>query len=201
LNILLLGYDTLKSLLAGHRVFTLSQDGPINLKTMRGFDLIISYGYRHIIPAEILEWCPAINLHISYLPWGRGAHPLFWALYSGEPIGVSIHYVDEGIDTGPIIIQREVQIDERGTLTTEYQALQAAVQDLFRELVQGQIFQSTPQVGTGSYHKSADLIREALPQGWDTPVAYVREYGADSELSSQFWEQYQDEIGGKTKNG
>ncbi|MCL0081308.1 hypothetical protein M1N64_03665 [Peptococcaceae bacterium] len=42
----------------------------------------------------------AINLHISFLPWNRGADPNFWSFIENAPVGVSIHYLDEGIDTG-----------------------------------------------------------------------------------------------------
>ena len=48
----------------------------------RGYSFLISYGYRHILRNDILSLFPdkAINLHISYLPWNRGADPNFWSL-------------------------------------------------------------------------------------------------------------------------
>jgi hypothetical protein len=77
------------------------------------YDLIISFGYRHIISKEIIKSvnCPIINLHISYLPYNRGAHPNFWSFYDKTPSGVTIHLVNEGIDTGPIIYQRHIIFD------------------------------------------------------------------------------------------
>jgi len=50
------------------------------IKSTVGYDLVISYGYRHILKKEIIESskAPIVNLHISYLPWNRGAHPNFW---------------------------------------------------------------------------------------------------------------------------
>ncbi len=52
-----------------------------------------------------------INLHISFLPWNRGAHPNFWSFYDDTPKGVTIHLIDEGIDTGAIIYQKEITFD------------------------------------------------------------------------------------------
>ena len=54
---------------------------------------------------------PIVNLHISYLPWNRGAHPNFWSFFDATPTGVSIHLIDKGIDTGPIIVQKKVKLD------------------------------------------------------------------------------------------
>ena len=75
------------------------------------YDLIISFGYCKIINRSILDRikCPIINLHISYLPFNRGAHPNFWSFFDNTPSGVTIHLIDEGIDTGPIIYQKIVK--------------------------------------------------------------------------------------------
>src|SRR4051812_27787613 len=64
-------------------------------------DFLVSYGYRHIIGADILAQFPrrAVNLHISYLPWNRGSDPNLWSLLDGTPTGVTIHYLEAGIDT------------------------------------------------------------------------------------------------------
>ena len=76
------------------------------------YDLIFSFGFRQIIKAEKLKivGCPIINLHISYLPYNRGAHPSFWSFYEDTPSGVSIHLIDNGIDTGPILYQKLIFI-------------------------------------------------------------------------------------------
>ena len=73
------------------------------------FDLIISFGYKYIIPNEIIvASCPIVNLHISYLPFNRGSHPNFWSHFDDTPSGVTIHLIDEGIDTGPYLFQKRV---------------------------------------------------------------------------------------------
>ena len=72
-------------------------------------DLIISFGYKHIINQNILNIVkrPIINLHISYLPFNRGSHPVFWSFVENTPKGVSIHEIDKEIDLGNIIFRKK----------------------------------------------------------------------------------------------
>ena len=49
-----------------------------------------------------------INLHISYLPYNKGAHPNFWSWVKNTPKGVSIHLISEKIDAGDIIFQKKL---------------------------------------------------------------------------------------------
>jgi len=76
-------------------------------------DLIVVCGYKYIIPKEIFD-IPifrTINIHPSYLPAYRGQHVVNWAIINGEKeTGVTIHYIDEEIDTGDIIVQKKISI-------------------------------------------------------------------------------------------
>ncbi|MCS7164206.1 MAG: methionyl-tRNA formyltransferase [Thermodesulfovibrio sp.] len=77
------------------------------------FFIVVAYG--KILPKEILEIPQkgCINLHASLLPKYRGAAPIQWALIKGEKItGVTTMLMDEGVDTGPILLQKEVLIDD-----------------------------------------------------------------------------------------
>lgn len=64
----------------------------------------------------------AINIHTGITPEYRSADPIFWALYQGEPekVGVTIHYIDAGIDTGAIIYQQTVPVYANDSLATIY---------------------------------------------------------------------------------
>lgn len=99
------------------------------------FDFLISHGYRHILRKPVLDQFPnhAINLHISLLPWNRGADPNFWSFLENTPKGVTIHHIDPGVDTGDIIAQREVRVRTNDTLSTSYARLQAEIVILFHE--------------------------------------------------------------------
>ena len=98
----------------GHAV--IEMEDPIDnefIKTNK-IAFMVSYGYRHIMRRPVLEFMKdrIVNLHIAYLPWNRGADPNLWSFLEDSPKGVSIHYVDDGIDTGDIIIQRELYFTE-----------------------------------------------------------------------------------------
>jgi methionyl-tRNA formyltransferase len=136
--------------------------------------LAISYGYRHILKKSIIESsdAPIINLHISYLPWNRGAHPNFWSFFDCTPSGVSIHLVDEGVDTGPILYQRYVNFSrDQVTFSQTYNQLILEIELLFkenlREIISG-TYNPIPQRRKGTYHKAADLPSDF--SGWDSNI-------------------------------
>lgn len=79
-------------------------------------DLLISVLGNQIFKKEIINLASkgCINLHTALLPKYRGLMPTFWVMKNNEKYtGVSVFYVDEGIDTGPIIIQKRVEIGDR----------------------------------------------------------------------------------------
>lgn len=84
-------------------------------------DLIVVFAYGKILPKEVLEIPRAgcWNIHLSLLPKYRGASPVQWAILEGEnTTGVTIMLMDEGMDTGPILLQREIKIEEIDTTPT-----------------------------------------------------------------------------------
>lgn len=154
----------------------------IDLAALEGVDLVVSYGYRHILPAAVLAGCRCINLHVSLLPWNRGADPNVWSQLEGTPGGVSIHEMDSGIDTGPILVQRALSFNEEDTLAGSYAALCAAIEQLFQEhwpaLADGSL-RARPQQGAGSFHRAREFaaIREQLlgEEGWNVSIRVLRE--------------------------
>jgi methionyl-tRNA formyltransferase len=140
-------------------------------------ELVVSHRYRHIIKPPLLRLVGdhAINLHISYLPWNRGADPNLWSWIEDTPKGVTIHYIDEGVDTGDIIAQREVEFEHGETLASSYARLETEMLRLFVEqwprIRTGECDRRT-QRGEGSMHRVADRqqIEHRLVAGWATPV-------------------------------
>jgi methionyl-tRNA formyltransferase len=117
-----------------------------------------------------------INLHISYLPWNRGADPNLWSFLEKTPSGVSIHQIDEGVDTGPILAQIPVDQDlKTGTLASSYEKLVAEIEILFFRILPGilnQEIKPKKQEPGGSFHKikDKDAYLELLHSGWNTPL-------------------------------
>ncbi len=81
-------------------------------------DVIVVIAFGQILPKEILEMTPygCINVHASLLPKYRGAAPIQWAVINGEKIsGVTTMQMDEGLDTGDMLLKTEVVLDEKET--------------------------------------------------------------------------------------
>ena len=134
----------------------------VSVNEISSYDWIISYGYRHIITEKILNASknPIINLHISYLPYNRGAHPNYWSFKENTLKGVTIHFIDSGIDTGPILVQKKCQFNRDDTLKTSYQKLKIEIEELFYlyfdKIVNHEI-SPIPQNKKGTFHKKSDL--------------------------------------------
>jgi phosphoribosylglycinamide formyltransferase-1 len=83
-------------------------------------DLVVSAGFMRILPAEFVNRFPTINSHPALLPDFPGAHAVRDALAAGVLVtGTTVHWVDAGIDTGPIITQMQVPVipgDDEATL-------------------------------------------------------------------------------------
>jgi methionyl-tRNA formyltransferase len=140
MNILVLGQKNqeLESIITkdGHRVVQKESSIDVAFLEKNHIDFVISYGYRYIIQDDVLSFMKGriINMHISYLPWNRGAYPNLWSFLEDTPKGVTIHYIDEGIDTGDIIAQRELFFEpDRHTLITTYSLLHKEMIALFKE--------------------------------------------------------------------
>ncbi|HVW88004.1 MAG TPA: phosphoribosylglycinamide formyltransferase [Gaiellaceae bacterium] len=103
-----------------------------------GVELVVLAGYMHLLTEPFLRRFPEriVNVHPSLLPAFPGAHAIRDALAAGvETTGVTVHVVDEGLDTGPVIVQEEVPVEPRATLEerihgVEHRLLPEVVRDL-----------------------------------------------------------------------
>lgn len=138
---------------------------PETLETIRQLrpDIGVSVFYGYILRRALLDLLPAgcINLHPAFLPYNRGAHPNVWSIVDGTPAGATLHYIDEGVDTGDIIAQRPVPVDPTDTGETLYRKLERASLDLFRDAwpdIRVGRARRTPQPrGEGTSHRVRDL--------------------------------------------
>ena len=96
-----------------------------NINLNDNYDFLLSYGYKYKISYKILKKFKynCLNLHISYLPWNKGADPNFWSFAENTPRGVSIHQINEKIDEGPIIFRKKISYKENDTLESSYNYL------------------------------------------------------------------------------
>ncbi len=102
-----------------------------------------------------------INLHPAYLPFNRGQYPNVWSIIEGTPAGVTIHYLDEGIDTGDIVAQREIPVEPIDTGESLYRKLERAGLELFMEMWPriraGDVRRAAQRDQEGTYHKTRDV--------------------------------------------
>lgn len=97
-----------------------------------GVSLVVCAGYMHLLTQAFLERFRAINVHPSLLPRFPGTHAVEDALAAGvEETGVTVHFVDEGIDTGPTILQERVPVLPGDTP----ESLHARIQDVEHRLL------------------------------------------------------------------
>ena len=101
---------------------------------------IIVVGYGRIIPQWMIDLAPLgnLNLHASLLPKYRGAAPIQWAIAQGEKVtGVTTMRIDAGLDTGDILLQREMKISDEDTAETLAPRLATMGADLMVETLNG----------------------------------------------------------------
>ena len=167
---------------SGEKVFQKSSKLFLKNKHLQSSELIISYGYKYIINNKILKKFKnkAINLHISYLPWNRGTYPNFWSFLENTPSGVTIHIMDKGIDTGPIIFQKKIFHSKEATLVSSYNKLEKNIEKLFfknwNRIKKQKYKKIKKNLKKGTTHKIKDKIKfdYLLLKGWNTKVKNLR---------------------------
>jgi phosphoribosylglycinamide formyltransferase-1 len=94
---------------------------------LRGVELVVLAGYMHLLTPPFLDRFPnrIVNVHPSLLPDFPGAHAIDDALAAGvDTTGVTVHFVDEDLDTGAVIRQEPVSVEPRGTLVERIHAVE-----------------------------------------------------------------------------
>jgi methionyl-tRNA formyltransferase len=152
-------------------------------------DVFVVAAYGQILPKSILEIPPkgAINVHASLLPKYRGASPIAQAIMDGETkTGVTVMQMDEGMDTGDIILKDEIEISDSDTTESLSKKLSALGAKLIREALYSERREKqtgaeatycgliTKEAGKIDFNKSSfeirNLVRAAIPR----PVAFTR---------------------------
>lgn len=125
-------------------------------------DLLVSVMFGYILKKDILAVAKfgAVNLHPAYLPYNRGAHPNVWAIVEGTPAGVTLHSIDDRVDTGKILAQEKVKVELTDTGRSLYWKLEQAAYELFiktwPKLVKDELTTKSQKPG-GSEHRVKDL--------------------------------------------
>jgi methionyl-tRNA formyltransferase len=119
-----------------HQPAKIKTDEALHLFASENADAAIVVAYGRILPTSFLH-APrfgCINVHFSLLPHYRGAAPVNWAIVRGEKeTGVTTMQIDEGLDTGPILLQRSTRIGDQETATELMERLSVEGAELLSE--------------------------------------------------------------------
>ncbi len=141
----------------------LSQQDAIDKLRRLELDLAILAWWPYIIKESLIN-IPKIgclNFHPSYLPYNRGKDPNFWAIVENAPFGVSIHFVETGIDSGDIAFQSYIETSWEDSGKTLYEKATREIVKLFKNnfsrIKSGDIPRKPQDLSQGSFHKRKEL--------------------------------------------
>jgi len=134
------------------------------------------------VTTVVLAWWPrivhklnklginVINTHPSYLPYNRGKHPYYWSMVDETPFGVSIHRVNDGVDTGQILWQRRIDLTPLDTGSTAYDKSVEAMQQLLLSNLPCIAMEVFPNAydqdeSEATYHHSSELEVPVVRKG------------------------------------
>lgn len=127
-------------------------------------DLIVAVHFPYVVPAEalLLARMGWLNLHPAYLPHNRGWHTPSWTILDGAPAGATLHFMDEGIDTGDIVARSEIPAYPEDTANSLYRKLKQEEARLFKKawphIVDGTFERMPQESNEGTAHRRSDLF-------------------------------------------
>lgn len=153
---------------------------PENIEELKKYqaDVIVVVAFGQILPREILELTPygCINVHASLLPSYRGAAPIQWAVINGEAVsGVTTMQMDEGLDTGDMLLKTEVPLEPKETGGSLHDKLAAAGASLcvrtLKALEEGTV---TPKKQGESPTAYASMLKKEMGEiRWEEPAISI----------------------------
>jgi methionyl-tRNA formyltransferase len=128
-------------------------------------DYIINVHFPYIFPGAILKTpkCGVLNLHPAYLPFNRGWHTPIWAILDGTAYGATLHFMDEGLDTGDIVCQEQIKVYPFDTADSLYRRVKKLEFAIFKKawpvLLSGAYVPMPQPEAKMTAHKKKDIMR------------------------------------------
>ncbi len=162
-------------------------------------ELVIVVAYGKILPKEILEYPKygCINIHASLLPELRGAAPIQWSIINGlEKTGVTSMMMDEGLDTGDMLISREIPIGENENAESLHDRLSVLGASVLEETIialeKGELHRTAQDHSKFTY--APMLSKELSPIDWKSTAKQIH----DKIRGLAPWPSATAVLGGKT---
>ena len=129
------------------------------------YDLVLSIHCKQMFPPLLVNSVRCVNVHPGFNPHNRGWFPQVFSIINGLRAGVTIHEIDEQLDHGPIIVQREYTIEPWDTSGSAYRKIMNLERELvienFRTIRDGIYTATQPQTeGNVNYRKDFDALRK-----------------------------------------
>ncbi len=137
----------------------------LNIKTdyeqvIENLDLVFSIHSKQIFPSELVQKVRCINVHPGLNPYNRGWFPQVFSILNKLPLGATIHEIDEELDHGKIIVQKEVEVFASDTSLAAYNRVQEAEVALLEihldAIIEGK-YQSKPMSQKGNLNLKSDF--------------------------------------------
>ena len=140
-------------------------------------EIVLSVYWPNILNKEVIDIpeIGIINFHLSFIPFNRGSNPNVWPIIDGTPAGVTLHFIDEDIDSGHIVCQRQVEVSITDTAGTLYKKLISEMTEMFKsewpKIKDREFKLNKPDLDQGSIHyrnqfktlEEINLDEEILP--------------------------------------
>jgi methionyl-tRNA formyltransferase len=138
-------------------------------------DLIVVIGWYYMIPARLRDMAKlgCVGIHGSLLPKYRGGAPLVWAMINGEQeTGLTLFYMDDGVDTGDVIAQERFSIEPEDNIRNLLTKLENASLKVVEEYIPLLLKEKAPRIGQN--HDEATIFSQRKPEdgeidwNWDS---------------------------------
>lgn len=198
MNILILGEkyrnkNIMEFLSKSNNIFQTEDKITLEYLKENNINFLISNGYAPIIKEPIISEYKhkIINIHPTFLPYGRGIYPLLWNLLEETPIGVTLHFIDKGIDSGEIIFQKSVTFDDNNTLEEAYTILLNEAEKLFYDnweniLTKQYTLKYQDQLETYRSRDISEKYIDILSECWDTKIKNFKKLSYFYKMNKEF---------------
>ena len=135
----------------------------IDMMRSLSLDYFLSIHFPYLIPPDVLSIpkIGAFNLHPAFLPYNKGWHTPTWAIWENTPYGATFHWLDEGLDSGDIMIQESLDINPDDTADNLYKKVLELEEKLFAKAIPQLLSgspQRIPQKRDGTSHVKKDIM-------------------------------------------
>ena len=145
-------------------------------------NIILSYGYGIIFKEDFFKRnpkCKIINIHMGYLPHGRGIYPNLLSIINKKKCGFSIHLINsKKIDNGPLLYRKHIMFTNKETMKTLFYRIKENLDQYIDKNLKKILTKKTTRKFSRKYkyysRKEANFYFEKLPDSWNTKIKDIK---------------------------